>query len=497
MILINSYSKGSLNIFTPFVRNFPPISIAPLVVTARRAGIKVYFIDEQVEDNTLEQVGELVKKIEPPYIFGFSVLTFACKNAVVMSKKIKELYPDSFIVFGGMHPTACPDEILSFDHIDAVIRGKGERPFIDLYKCIKSKGDLSHLDSLSFKNGGYIQHNKLSTNPNDLNDNSLFPYHLFSSEKYNLAFVLSSMGCPHKCIFCSSRIINGSQYRFRPPEVVVEELEIIYKQYHKRFVTFLDDDFLANKERVYSILELLRKKGLNGKMSFLFIARADNYDENILKELYASGFKYLSFGIETSSEKIMKRIKKGESLSKCVESMLTAKRIGFAVMATFLYGLPEETHRDRMNCLKLSKDLDLDSVRFNNVIPYPGTELYDIAKQEKSLNIQGLYENFNPVSIIVESPFKKTPLAYIPKNNSEEAIRRDILLSYLLYYVNIKNFIRTVRIYKELNLLNNSEKLSDFIRNIHLLALLMLKIFIKFSGVIYIFRPPKSIKLQR
>ena len=488
MILINSYSRDSLNIFNPFIRNYPPISIASLVMAARREGIKAYFVDEQIEDNVLGLVDKYVKEIEQPYIFGFSVLTFACKNAIVVSRKIKKLYPNSFIVFGGIHPTACPDEILSFDHIDAVIRGKGEKPLIDLYKCIKSKRGFSHLDNLSYKKDGHIQHNKLSSNSNDSSANSLFPYHLFSPKKYNLAFVLSAVGCPHKCIFCSSSIINGSKYKFRPPEVIIDELKIIFNQYHNRFVYFLDDDFLANKERVYSILELLRREGLNNKMSFFFTARADNYDRNILKELYVSGFKCLYFGIETSNEKIMKRIKKGESVAKCIEAVLAAKRIGFLVAITFLYGLPGETHRDRLNCLKLSKDLDIDMVRFNNAIPYPGTELYMIAKQEKSLNIQGLYENFNPVNVVVESPFKKTPLPYIPKDNSEEEIRRDILLSYLLYYINIKNFIRAFTIHKKLNLLNNSEGFTDFLKNMHLFVWLMFKIFIKFSKIIFTFK---------
>ena len=68
-----------------------------------------------------------------------------------------------------------------------------------------------------------------------------------------------------------------------------------------------------------------------------------------------------------------------------------------------------ETHQDRMDSINLSRDLQLDMVRFNNATPYPGTELYEIAKSEKRLNVQGLWENFNSVSTFIENPFNRIP----------------------------------------------------------------------------------------
>jgi radical SAM superfamily enzyme YgiQ (UPF0313 family) len=153
--------------------------------------------------------------------------------------------------------------------------------------------------------------------------------------------------------------------------------------------------------------------------------------------LYTAGFKSVFFGLETASEKIMQFIKKDETVAQCVEAIRMAKKIGFYVSATFIYGFPGETHRDRMDCLKLSKELELDMVRYNNATPYPGTELYEIAKRENRIKISGLYENFNAVSAFIESPFREIPLSYVPAGNSEKEIRNDLIYSYFTFYFNL------------------------------------------------------------
>ena len=120
MILINSSPKDTLKIFQPFSRTKLPIGIGSLLAVTENKKIKARFIDEHVESNTLGLIEKYIKETEPPYIFGFSVLTAAFKTAVLTSKRVKELYPDSVICFGGIHPTAVPEEVLSYGHIGRV-----------------------------------------------------------------------------------------------------------------------------------------------------------------------------------------------------------------------------------------------------------------------------------------------------------------------------------------------------------------------------------------
>ena len=234
------------------------------------------------------------------------------------------------------------------------------------------------------------------------------------------------------------------------------------------------------------LTEEIKKKGLDGKMSFNFQARGDNADENLLKSLYDVGFRSIFFGLETASEEIMKTIKKGETVAQCVAAVNIAKKIGFHVSATFIYALPGETHQDRINCVNLSKELALDMVRYNNATPYPGTELYEIALKEKRLNIQGLYENFNSVSTFIENPFKKIPFSYVPANNRENEIRRDVLFSYFSFYFNIDR-LRSVfaRPDQGVGWFNAGERIWETFKKLPALLLLMMMLFFKFGQLFY------------
>lgn len=453
-----------------------------LLAACEQAGIKAEFIDEQVEDSVTGRVEEYVRTMKKPYIFAFSVLTAGFKNAVAASKALKDHYPDSVVLFGGIHPTAAPDEVIAFDHIDAVIRGEGERPLIEFYRCVKEGKDFTHISGLTYKAGGQVVHNDMSGIVEDLDDYPPFPYHRFTSNKYDLGFVLSSRGCPYRCIFCSNRITTGKKYRYRSAEAIVDELEMLYNQYDRRYVLFIDDNFLVSKKRTYTLMEEIKKRGLHEKMTFNFQARGDNVNYELLRDLYHSGFRSIFFGLETASEELMKTVKKGETVAECVEAVKMAKQIGFHVSATFIYSLPGETHGDRMDCIRLSNDLALDMVRFNNATPYPGTELHDIAVSENRLYVKGLFENFNSVSTFIENPFSKIPFSYVPAGNTEEEIRMDILLSYFVFYL---DFGRLKSIFaspdKGVGWFNAGEEVLEFLRKIPALFLMGGLLTIKFG----------------
>lgn len=486
MILINSASRNTLKIFQPFLPIFVPVGIGCLLAACEKEGIRAFFIDEQVDGETLRLVDRYIKEMYKPYIFGFSVLTAEFKNAVQVSGDLKRRYPDSVIIFGGIHPTAMPDEVMGYAHIDIVLRGEGEKALIDLYKCIKAGKDFSHLDNISYRRDGRIIHNKIGTPSDDLDGYPSFPYHLFNTRSYDLGFILSSRGCPYECIFCSNRVTTGRRYRFKSPQAIIEELKVLHYEYGRKYVQFVDDNLLVSKERIYEIMDKIRKSGLDKKMTFNFQARGDNVDYRLLQDLYNAGFRSIFLGIETSSDEIMKTIKKNETIKECIDAVRMAKEIGFHVSATFIYGLPGETHRDRMACLKMSNDLKLDMVRYNNATPYPGTELYEIAKREGRLKIQGLYDNFNSVSTFIENPLDKIPFSYVPGNNTEEGIRMDILYSYINFYANLG---RLRKIFKRPDLgagwFNAGERIAELLRKIPALILLFTMLVLKFAELFY------------
>jgi len=486
MILINSSPRDALKIFQPFLPISVPVGIGCLIAFLERQHIKARFIDQQVEDNVLGAIAEYVRGMRKPYIFGFSVLTAAFKMAILLSEELKSKYPDSIIVFGGIHPTALADEVLAYKHIDAVIRGEGENALVKFYKRVKGSQDFTSLDGLSYRDNGVIVHNRISPNQVNLDDLPDFPYHIFKSKRYDLGFVISSRGCPHRCIFCSNRVTTGKKYRYASAKKIVRDLNWVAGQYParkgvKKNVQFLDDNLLVNKERIYELLDEIKMNSFDKRFTFSFQARGDNVNYKLLKDLYGAGFKNIFFGLETASEKIMKFIKKDETVAQCVEAVKMAKDIGFYVSATFIYGLPGDTHNDRMDCLKLSKELKLDMVRYNNATPYPGTELYAIAKSENRIRIEGLFENFISVSTFIESPFNQIPFSYVPAGNSENEIRNDLLYSYFVFYL---DFNKLKQIFTDSNKgagwFNAGETAINLFKKIPALLLLGINISLKF-----------------
>ena len=98
LLLINSSTRKSNKIFQDFYPIHPPVGIGFLISYAEKEGVKIKHIDEQVEDNMVGKIAKMVKGMEAPYIFGFSVLTSALKNSIELSQELRKIYPDSFII---------------------------------------------------------------------------------------------------------------------------------------------------------------------------------------------------------------------------------------------------------------------------------------------------------------------------------------------------------------------------------------------------------------
>lgn len=449
MILVNpSYNRSQkLGGFSRYVPVSVPIGIGYLAGYLIAHGKTVKILDEEIIQASSYMLDEYVKGLREPYIFGFSCLTAGISRAHELARIIKCKYPDSKVLLGGIHPTVLPEDVLKDENVDVVVRGEAEDILNLLYAKIKNKEDYSSLKGISFrKKKGLIIHNESAPLPN-LSAIPSFPYRLFEkySQKYELGFITSSRGCPYNCIFCSQRNISGSIYRYFSSEIIIESLDKIINKYKRLFVTFLDDSFLMNKNRIEDLCKIIRKRGYHKKAFFDCQARGDSIDEEILKILKDSGFRTINFGIETGSERLMKVIDKRETVQEIIKGIKLAKKYKFSVSGTFILGLPTETKKERQEAYRLAKVLRLDYVRFNNATPYPGTKLCDIAKLENRFNPGKTWENLNACGSVVRSPFKSSPLAYVPLTATEKELEHDILKYNLFYSFRLQSLFRILK----------------------------------------------------
>ena len=155
------------------------------------------------------------------------------------------------------------------------------------------------------------------------------------------------------------------------------------------------------------------------------------------------------------------------------------KEIGFKVMANFIFCFPDESREIRINCVEFSIKHDLDLVKFNNVVPYPGTVLYNQNKDK--ITVKKYYSNFNSQEVLVRPFYKKPNFPLLPENTSEYQIRNDILFSYFKYYFRFRQIkkIFSQKAWGDL-ILSTGDSFFSKVKKIPAIIILGIDIFIKF-----------------
>lgn len=434
IIFINPKAK-ELGAFDFLVAKSVPLGLGYLAAYLIERNYSVKIIDEEVEKLTIKKIKEITDKDNQ--LFGISCMTPNISRGYELADLIKSVYPKSTVIFGGIHPTVLPEEVLSKPSVDLVVRGEAE-PVIEQIVVNHSKGiGFKDILSCSYRDNGKVIHNRQAPliEINLLPD---IPYHLFDPKVYDMGFVISSRGCPYNCVFCSQRAINGNVYRYRSTDKVINEIQTLIRLYKPSNIVFFDDIFTLNKKRIYELCQEMIKNGLNTKAEFTMVTRGDSIDDDLLRQLKAANFTGLALGVETASEELMKMIDKKETVEDIVNGIELAKKYDFLVDTVFIYGLPGETRSDRVASFRLAQSLDVAKARFNNASPYPGTRLFQIAKEENNLHIVGDWDNFAPTGTLASSKPFEWVLPYYPKGSTQEDIIMDVIQANMLYFLQPK-----------------------------------------------------------
>lgn len=211
---------------------------------------------------------------------------------------------------------------------------------------------------------------------------------------------------------------------------MVDEIEYWYKRGYKKF-SFVDDNFTFYNDRVYEICDEIERRGLKSlKFSCANGIRADRVNRHILTRMKEVGFYYIAFGVEGGNDKILKNLKKGETMEVIRRRIKDACDLGYEVMLFFLVGSPGETWKDFEDSVALAKEFPVWDVRFGNITPTPRSELFDwllennyfLYKPEDYLNTITALSN-EPIYFIPEMSVKERKKAF----EYGERIRKGVL----------------------------------------------------------------------
>jgi anaerobic magnesium-protoporphyrin IX monomethyl ester cyclase len=369
----------------------------------------VTLFDAEVEDETVaEHLARL--RYDLVGISSPTPLIYEAWEAAALSRE-----QGAVSVLGGPHPTIMPDESIERPEVDLVVRGEAEDTLVEIVRELEksvSDGlhseagwrladlDLPAIAGLSWKDAsGHIVHNPNRPRRKDIENLPWPAYHLFKIERYtNLqpltdgldpharAYTLvTSRGCPHQCIYCS-KPITGHTWRGRPPEDVVAEWRYLVQDMAATEIGITDDVWNLKLDRAKEICRLLIDQGLN-RVPWVTIhgMRADYTDAELFQLMKRAGCKRVGFGVESGNQAVLDAIKKRQSLDDVRRAFRQAKAAGLQTMGFFIFGLPADTEESMEDTIRFALELDPDLANFMLAAPYPGTELWEIARRDGRL----------------------------------------------------------------------------------------------------------------
>ena len=296
--------------------NSPPLGLCYLAAVLREEGIKVKIIDAPVLNMNIEKIINSLKRFSPDLI-GITTFTVSFASVVELAREIKDNLSVK-IILGGPHITANPEELLKYNFFDFAVLGEGEFTFLELVKRLNNSQDIFTINGLAYARNGKLQINPYRKFISDLDSlpfpaRDLVPIRLYKPQPNDQKRIpklsmVTSRGCPYGCIFCDKNVFKN-QYRSFSPQYIVREIKHLVKDYKAKDIAFVDSTFTPNQERVWQIVEEIKKANLD--ITWTCSVRANVLTFDLLKAMKDAGCWRVRIGIESGNEDILKFIRKG------------------------------------------------------------------------------------------------------------------------------------------------------------------------------------------
>jgi radical SAM superfamily enzyme YgiQ (UPF0313 family) len=315
------------------------------------------------------------------------------------------------VILGGSHPTALPEQSITYTGADMVAVGEGELTLIQAAERLRDHESLSDILSIAWKSNGRVMVNPRRGMIDPIEDLPIPDRSFINRSDYFGEVIMTGRGCPFDCSYCASKTIWGRRVRLRSVSSIIDELKMLYEAassseqsangtafVHERpgrwVVKVLDDTFTLHKKRTIELLDAIVAHGLN-RFEFTGGVRADTLDEAVVERMRRANFRRVTLGVESGSPRILKMIRKGETNEDVKRALTLLRDAGIYSHAFFMIGFPDETPDD----IELSKKLILearpDHVEINMVTPYPGTEIFNKLIAEDPSKIDRWYRWFH------------------------------------------------------------------------------------------------------
>jgi radical SAM superfamily enzyme YgiQ (UPF0313 family) len=364
----------------------PPLSLSYLSGSLLDHGFEVEILDLLTSKASPAKIRRKLEQYQPQVV-GTTAVTMTFPAASRILKTCKGFDPGITTVVGGPHVSfSAEDTFQRAPWIDVVVAGEGDRTVVELASALERGSGIEKVAGLFINRNGKV----IKTAPRPLIDNlddlPLPARHLLPLSRYHAlgaaCSVISSRGCPYGCIFCTTPRMYGRKVRFRQPALVVDEIELIYREYGFSQISVVDDTFTLNHPHATDLCRELIRRRLPVKWSIF--SRVDTLTPGLLDLMREAGCTCMLFGVESGNQEVLNNIKKGITPEKVKKGVRMATEAGIGTFASFILGLPGETPDRSRETLALAMELSErwgTQYGFHYLSPFPGTELFEKAKE--------------------------------------------------------------------------------------------------------------------
>jgi len=385
--------------------HLPPFGLACIASYIREHSFSVSIIDALAENMGTKQVLDYIGKHQPKVI-GITAMTPQFQRTVQAAKDISIKFPEILTVIGGHHASIMPDKTLKENNgLDILVYGEGEETFLEVMNKYRENGcdkeeflkdteSLRAIDGIAFRDeDNNIKINKPRKQIADLDSLPSPAWDLLSVGRYlplpnqylnkPVIHMVSIRGCPFDCGFCSNNSVFGRKIRARSPEKVVEDIKYVKSEYNIKEISFWDDTMTVNKKWLERFCNCLIENKVN--VTWTCYSRVDTVNLEILKLMKKAGCWNIFYGYESGNQQLLDNINKGITLEQIRNVNKWTKDAGIEVRASFMIALPGETPELAKRTIDFAIELEPEYAQFSITTPYPGTKLYETAKQSGKL----------------------------------------------------------------------------------------------------------------
>lgn len=376
-----SYGAGKI-----VVGKYFPLGIGYLASYMRQNGYEARILQPDKDESFDADMARAMGEFEPG-LMCVSVMTPSYPRAVSICEQLKENYACA-TVMGGHHVSAVGAEVLEQSPAtNFAVVGEGEQTLLELAREAASpKPDYSRIDGLVWRDAsGGVTANKsrelikdldaLPFPARDLVDMSRFKVHSYIDFGKRTATMITSRGCPYKCMFCSSFLTMGAKYRYRSVENIVTEIKEIVRDYGIDHIVFEDDTMTLKKDRIRALCEAMIE--MPDRPSWYGLSRVDTMSLELAKLMKRAGCRMVNFGIESGSQEILKKIGKRIDLKQAEEAVRACTKAGLRTQCTFIVGFPFDTDETMKLTYRTATRIGPTVAIFFPMTPYPGTRVYN------------------------------------------------------------------------------------------------------------------------